>query len=153
MKKIPLTKGKFAIVDNKDFKFLNQWKWYLSDSGYALRNQHIKIEINKYSSKIIRMHRLINKTPKNLFTDHINQNKLDNRRINLRTVTKSQNGINRPKQANNSSGVKGVTCHNSGRGWTSEIMIRGKRVYLGYYNNLVSAITARKKAEQKYHAI
>lgn len=153
MKQILLTKGKVTLVDNEDFDFLNQWKWNISTSGYANRSQYIKLGVKKYGSKVIRMHRLINNTPDGFFTDHINQNKLDNRKSNLRTVTKSQNGFNRPKQLNNSSGVKGVTPHSQRRGWTSEIMIQGKRFYLGYFTIFSDAVNARKKAEQTYHAI
>ena len=76
MKEIKLTKGKVAIVDNDDFEFLNIQKWYLSSHGYAVTGK----SPHQY------MHRIINKTPKNLLTDHINRNTLDNRKINLRNA-------------------------------------------------------------------
>ncbi len=141
------------MVDDEDFEFLNQWSWYLSTSGYGIRKQHVKLGKKRYTNRSIWMHRLLNRTPKDLFTDHINQDKLDNRKENLRTVTKSQNGINRPKQLNNSSGIKEIIHHSTRRGWSSEIMIEGERIYLGYFTKLNEAIAARLEAEKVYHAI
>jgi len=71
MKRIKLTQEKVALVDDADFEFLNQWKWFYHQTGYAK-------SCHRY------MHRLINKTPKGFHTDHINRNKLDNRKSNLR---------------------------------------------------------------------
>lgn len=144
MKKIKLTKGKYALVDDFNFEWLNQWKWQLSTSGYAIR---------KEGKKIIRMHRLVNFTPSWLFTDHINQNKLDNRRGNLRIVTKSQNGFNRGKPKSNSSGIKGVYWDKFTNKWRAEIKIFYKKISLGRFTNLEDAVLARKKGESKYHVI
>ena len=74
MKQIPLTQGKYALVDDSDFEWLNQWKWNYNN-GYARR---IK-EINK-TREIIYMHRFILKINKEKVCDHINGNGLDNRR-------------------------------------------------------------------------
>ena len=75
MKKIKLTQGKYAIVDDEDFAYLNQWRWYYHNN-YA-------VHTNKNKSRIY-MHRFILNTPKKMFSDHINGNGLDNRRSNLR---------------------------------------------------------------------
>jgi hypothetical protein len=150
VKKIKLTKGKFALVDNEDFEYLNQWKWHLSEGGYAKRSQHIRLGINKYKSKIIRMHRLINNTPEGMFTDHINRNKLDNRRSNLRTVNKSQNAFNSDVRTNNKSGYKGVHFDTWSNQWRAEIKINYHKITLGRYSRMKDAIIARKTAEQKY---
>lgn len=95
MKKIPLTQGKFAIVDDADFEWLNQFSWHYHNLGYARGANGF-------------MHRLINNTPVGLETDHMNQDKLDNRRSNLRSVTASVNQSNKPISRNNTSGVQGV---------------------------------------------
>jgi hypothetical protein len=156
MKKIKLTKGKFALVDDEDFEYLNQWRWNVSTSGYARRLQYIKSSGygNKdYTTVIVTMHRLINQTPDELFTDHINQNKLDNRKSNLRTVTKSQNGINRGKNKNNKSGYKGIYWDTWSEKWRAEIMTNSERIRLGRFVNIKDAVSVRKQAELKYHAI
>jgi len=149
MARIKLTQGKFAIVDKEDFEWLNQWKWNY-EHGYARR-----ISFSNKNSKgtKIYMHRLINNTPEGMQTDHINRNKLDNKRKNLRTVTSSQNHINRPAQRNNSNGYKGVYRDKRRNLWFSSITRDYKSHYLGGFKNIEEAILARKKGEILYHAI
>src|SRR3990167_3498600 len=135
MKKIKLKQGNYTIVDNEDFEYLNQWKWYFYN-GYAIRRY----------KKTIRMHRLLNNTPLGFFTDHINRNKLDNRKSNLRTVTKSQNGFNTNLSRNNKSGYKGIYWEKFTNKWRAEIKINYKKIGLGRFLNLKDAILARKEA-------
>ena len=148
MSKIKLSRGKWAIVDDEDFEFINQWKWHMSDTGYAKRNR-LKSEIGKYKSKSIKMHRVINNTPDGLCTDHINRNKLDNRKCNLRTLNKTLNGLNRGVGVRNKSSCNGVHFDSWTKKWRAEIKIYGKRLSLGRFLNINDAITARKKAEHK----
>lgn len=101
MKKIKLTQGKYAIVDDEDFEWLNQWKWCYCK--YVIRD----IILNKKNKRIY-MHRLIMNTPEKMQTDHINGNKLDNRRNNLRICTQSQNNMNRKISKLNTSGYRGI---------------------------------------------
>lgn len=109
MKKIPLTQGQFAIVDDWWYDYLMQWKWYArwnpeTHSYYAMRN-----EGKSPHRTSVMMSRVIMKTPKKMECDHKNHNTLDNREKNLRNVTTSQNQMNRrgaPK--NNPLGVLGV---------------------------------------------
>jgi len=123
-KLIPLSNGRaYAIVDDEDYDFISSLKWNLTTHGYA--------ENYKYG---ILMHRIINNTPKNKVTDHINRNKLDNRKINLRSATKRLNAYNVPKLKNNTSGYKGVSFHKATNKWQSRILYKGKSIYLGIYN-------------------
>lgn len=90
MKQIPLTQGQFALVDDEDFDFLMQWRWYYSKSncdntGYAVRYEN---------GKGIRMHRVVMNTPANLVVDHINHNGIDNQKHNLRNCTNTENAHN-----------------------------------------------------------
>ena len=150
MKKIELTKGKFAIVDAENFDCLNQWKWYFSNAGYANRSQYIKRGVGKYNSKTIRMHRLINGTPKGLFTDHINQNKLDNRKSNLRVATKSLNGLNRGRNKNNTSGYRGVYWDSWSNKWKVELKVNGKKISLGRFLDIKDAVKTRIEGGHYY---
>ena len=143
MKKINLTKGKFAIVDDDDFEYLNQFKWSLCADKYA------QATINK---KSVYMHRLVNKTPDAVITDHINGNGLDNRKSNLRNATKSQNAINTGMRINNTSGHKGIYQHKNQR-WYARIFIQGKAIALGGFECIEDAIQARNDGEVKYHKI
>ena len=153
MKIIELTKGRQAIVDDSDYKYLNQWKWHYSDGGYAHRSQHIRIGKNKYSCKKIRMHRVINNTPDGFITDHINRNKLDNRKCNLRTTNKSVNTINRGKPNNNTSGFKGVYLDSWTGKWRAELKLNRKKISLGRFVEIEDAIKARLDGEKLYYGI
>ena len=153
MKRIELTKGKFALVDDEDFEWLNQFKWYISDSGYALRRVYIRGSGRKnQKGKTIRMHCLINNTPSEMITDHIDRNRLNNQRSNLRVADYRLNGINRGKQKNNTSGHKGICWNKSAKKWMAEIKCK-KKIYLGIYEFIEDAIIARKKVEKIYHNI
>lgn len=145
MKRIKLTQGKFAIVDDEDFEFLNQWKWFYSN-GYAMRNKEDK-------TGLIRLHRVINQTPKGFLTDHINRNKLDNRKSNLRSVTKSQNEHNTIARKNSKSGIKNVIWENRRNRWRVEMMVNKEKIFLGYFSSLKEATLAQIKGELLYASI
>lgn len=101
-------------------------------------------------SEVVSLHRLVNKTPVGMDTDHINGNKLDCRKANLRTCTRQQNGFNRGANKNSKTGVVGV-CWNTGKGkWQADIRHNRRRIYLGLFDLLADAIAARKAAEIKY---
>ena len=152
MKRIKLTKGKYAIVDDEDFDSMNQKSWHFSTKGYACAGTHTGSAVNG-TRRTVRffMHRLINKTPDGLQTDHINRNKLDNRRSNLRTVTNQQNHFNMPLSRNNATGCKGVYWFKRDKNWQSQITVGAKRIHLGYFINFKDAVSARKRAELKYY--
>jgi len=120
MKLIPLTQGKFAMVDDEDHEFLSTWKWMAAQNKvgrfYARRASY---ESGK--QKIIFMHRLINKTPQGNLTDHINGNSLDNRKANLRTCSNSENISNRGPTKNNAYGVKGIRFNQRTQKWDAQI--------------------------------
>ena len=152
MKKIKLTQNKCALVDNADFEWLNQWKWtYDSTNGYAYRRKHLPSSRKNQKCKKIYMHRLINQTPPKVPTDHINRDRLDNRRANLRTVTSSQNSINSGLRSDNKSGCKGVYWDSATNKWGAEIKVNHKRIILGKFTDLQSAVEIRKNAEKVYH--
>ena len=145
MKLTKLTKGKFAMVDNEDFEYVNQWKWKYHKDGYAVRTFT--------GNKNIYMHRVINKTPKGLFTDRINRNKLDNRRSNLRDTTNSKNLMNTGIWKHNTSGIKGVEWNKQKRKWNAKIQVNKKKIHLGFFDNIIMAFLARKFGERLYHEI
>lgn len=132
MCRIELSKGKYALVDCDMYNYLNQWKWYFRESrkgsGYAVR-----------SRDKVRMHRLINKTPDGLFTDHINGNKLDNRKLNLRSCTVSENNRNRSIRKDNKSGYKGVSWNSQNKKWQVQLSINGKTKRVGMYKDVHEA--------------
>jgi len=145
-KLIPLTKGQFAIVDYSDYGKVRDFKWHLATNGYAIRSRIIDGKRVK-----IHMHRVINQTPEGMDTDHINCNKLDNRKANLRSATRSENKRNTKTQKNNKSGVKGVSWNKTAKKWQAEITLHQKSIYLGVFTTVQEAEVARNKATIDLH--
>ena len=83
--------------------------------------------------------------------DHINGDKLDNRIENLRAATVGQNQHNRKTNANNTSGYKGVSWNKGCNKWLSQIKLEGKRIHLGYFDNLEEAAEVVRKAREELH--
>lgn len=139
--KIKLTKGKYAIVDSKDFKWLNQWKWLFTGGGYAARAIGTKGE-----QKFIYMHKIIINCSNKMEVDHKNNEKLDNRRINLREATRSQNCVNR--KYFNKTGLRGVQ-QRSKNSFRATLHIDGKWKSLGHFSSLKIAALAYNQAAIK----
>jgi len=126
MKKIELHgkygTGKFALVDDEDYELVNKYRWTLHSRGY------ITVNINKNR---VYMHRIIMNPKTGDVVDHINHDKLDNRKCNLRICTQSQNIMNSRKHKTGASEYKGV-CFYKGK-WTARIVQLRKTFYLGYF--------------------
>ena len=144
MKQILLTQDRFALVSDEDFSLINKHKWSLTgDKKYATRGFGRKNKVNH-----ILMHRLIINCPKGLEVDHINHNGLDNRRENLRIVTRSQNFMNREKFVKSSSVFKGVSLYKTNPKWVTNnkwrvcIQKDKKFISIGYFNTEVQAAMA-----------
>lgn len=154
MKKIKLTKGKYTIVDDEDFVWLNQWKWCINDSSYARRNIYLGGGRKNQKNRGLRMHRAILKRHgnkiKGMLVDHINRNRLDNRKKNLRLVDDTYNAINSKVRIDNTSGYRGIFWDKSRKKWTAQISFRRKHFNLGRFIDINDAINARREAELKY---
>lgn len=136
---IPLANGTHAIVDLDLFESLNMHAWH-SSSGYARRNS---------GTKAIFMHRQITNTPTGLTTDHINGNRLDNRRCNLRVATYSENLCNRRTPRHNTTGFKGLLF--SKGIYRPRIQLRGQIFYCGSFKSAEEAATARARKLVQIH--
>jgi hypothetical protein len=141
--RIPLTQGKFAIVDPEDYDRLAKYKWHLSRSptgSYAARWQRCRPGGPR---KKIWMHREVIDVPKHMLCDHKNGNGLDNRRANLRPATVSQNLCNRRKtKAKTRSIYKGLEWDKIQRKWKVRIQHDGRRIYIGSFSNEIDAAKA-----------
>lgn len=126
---IMLCSNKEVLIDKEDYEKIKNKRWY-SSNNYCSDN------------KGLFLHRFIMKAKKGQIVDHINGNKLDNRKSNLRFVTKSQNAQNRK--------CKGITYDKTRKKWSVYIVANKKRYYIGRYETECEALEARKQAEIKY---
>jgi hypothetical protein len=147
MKKIKLTKNKYALVDNDDFDWINKLKWIAEKIG---NNWYASRSGQNGNKKMIRMHRLIMNFPKQLI-DHIDGNGLNNQRKNLRLANKSINAINSKIRNTNKSGYKGIFWNKKSKLWQVSITKNYKKINLGTYKNKKEAIIIRKLGEKKYY--
>jgi hypothetical protein len=151
MKRIKLTQGKYALVDDEDFEWLNQWKWHAfkrPHTFYASRN----ICSSDGKRGLLLMHRLLTEAPKGREVDHKDGNGLNNQRVNLRVCTDQENRQNRCKPSHNKSGYKGVSWHKRSKKWHAQIGANGiKMKSLGYFTNKIEAAKAYDSAARKYH--
>ena len=147
MKRIRLTKGKYALVDDEDFEYLNQWKWSWvgGERIYAARGEYdpttyIKGK-NHGRTKHIFMHRVIINSDAET-VDHINGNTLDNQRSNLRPCSEIDNIRNQKMASDNTSGYKGVAWGKREKYWIAYITVSYKQKHLGYFRNKIDAAIA-----------
>jgi len=127
-----------ALVNDEDYEFVNQWKWKRHNGGYACRTSYKDKHFN-----LILMHQVIIRANKNEEIDHINGNKLDNQRSNLRSVSHSINELNKGMSIRNTSGFRGVCWDKNRCKWMAKSKHNGKMVNLGRYET-------PKEASQAY---
>lgn len=150
-REIPLTQGKVALVDAADYDFLMQWSWCADfNKKFKLWRAVRGVRINGKSRKIY-MHVALLNPPKGFEPDHIDCDGLNNRRSNLRLATHQQNLCNKGRQANNTSGHKGVSWHKLAQKWRAEIAVHGRHIYLGLFSDKESAAKAYADAATKHH--
>lgn len=137
-REMPLTKGKVALVDTEDYGWLIRFKWTAHIRGYA--SCHLP---KSEGGASFLMHRVIMDAPRGLEVDHINGNKLDNRRCNLRIVTKAQNQHNRHAILC-AAGYKGVKC--LGVRFQARIGCRDAHRHLGTFDTAEDAARAYNAA-------
>ena len=150
MQKIPLSQGKFALVDDEDYDWLSQWKWSLKKAGtkvYAFR-QRRKSEETLGLPCTVYMHRVLCAAKR---VDHKDGDGLNNQKENLRPCTVSQNCWNVGKFSTNTSGHKGAFWHKGTNKWRAQISCNGKSKHLGYFDSVEEAAEAYKEAAKRLH--
>ena len=135
------SQGDEFILDLDDYDKVKNFTWRVSSNGYIVTTNN---------QKVVLLHRLIMNPSEDLIVDHINHNKKDNRKLNLRICTSSNNNMNKSKLSSNTSGVTGVIWNKQYGCWVSQIGLNNKTIILGYNTNFNNAVKLRKEAEQKY---
>jgi hypothetical protein len=143
--------GRVVLVDDEDYESLAQRRWHIweqvappgrHDHGpYAATTMRID---GRYVGR--KMHTIMTGWLK---TDHANGNGLDNRRVNLREATQSENAMNRQPLLGCSSPFKGVSWHKGSKRWAAYIKVNGKRRHIGHYANDVEAALAYDREARK----
>ena len=131
----------YCVIDTEDYDKVKMYKWYLS-GGYCVTKGIDKNNgIDIYCVIFNNIHAY----------DHINNDKLDNKKSNLRIITSHQNAMNMSKKCTNTSGVVGVKPQNpNSPRWIAGITYNYKNIWLGSYYNFDDAVLARLKGEVKY---
>ena len=148
MREIQLTQGQVALVDDDQYEFLMQWKWFAHKewkSFYAVRCGKVDEYVNGKRPLIRMHHAIIGFPPKGFETDHRNGRGLDNQRHNLRFVTGRQNQQNQVHR-NKSSQYPGVCWDKSRQKWIVCIRINDIQKNLGYFTNELEAFKAYEQA-------
>lgn len=148
MKRVPLTRGYVALVDDSDFETVMFHRpWYVMvkrKTTYAARGGG--------RNPIVYMHTMLLGLPPNnrqVEIDHRDGNGLNNQRSNIRFASRSQNRMNTSRRIDNTSGVKGVTQR--GQKWIAQIQYKKQNHYLGIFSSKVVAALAYKHAAEKLH--
>lgn len=144
MKEIQLTQGKVALVDDEDYEYLNQFKWYAHKDykspniWYAVRSEYTKGKLTMISMHWVIMNKKL--------IDHVDTDGLNNQKYNLRHCTRQQNSQNKNVYKNSTSTFKGVCWNIIKQKWQTSIGYNSKRIFLGYY---ISKIEAAKEYDIK----
>jgi hypothetical protein len=149
-KEIILTQGKVAIVDNEDYDYLNQFKWYASNKNGKFYVQK-KITVSKNKTTCISMHRFIMKPNKGMVIDHLDGNPLNNKKNNLRICTHAENMRNSKIRINNKSGYKGVSYQENSNNYRASIRFNNIKINIGDFIDPIDAARAYNAAALKYH--
>jgi hypothetical protein len=159
-RRIPLTQGKYAIVDPGDYDRLRKYKWHAQKSVYTFYAVHSLTNGKNAPRKNLQMHNLVIDVPPGMYCDHINHNGLDNRKANLRPASRTQNVCHRRKFSGRTydglkkpsrSKYKGVDWVAEVKRWRARIRVNGKRISLGLFENEIDAAKAYDRAAKKYH--
>lgn len=139
--------GKEFYFDKEDYDLVKNYCWDINDS-----NGYVKTIDRINNTGKLYLHRLIMGCKKHDGTtiDHINRNRIDCRKSNLRFVTRCQNNMNAGIRSDNTSGVKGVYWNKRNNKWVARITVNKQDIILGNFDNLDDAEKARKNGEEKY---
>lgn len=151
MKKVPLTQGQYALVDDEDYERVCEFKWY---AHYSRRTKtfYATRKTKRPNPKHIYMHRFVMNTPESSLCDHLNHDTLDNRKSNLRNCQRSDNSMNRRgAQSNNLIGEKNICFDTKENKYIVAFEIRGIRVFRKRFNTLDEAILARNNTQKVIH--
>jgi HNH endonuclease len=152
MKRIQLTRGYFALVDDEDYDRVMTLKWHvciIKATGRKYAAHNYKKRSRSRDVGVLLMHRFILNAPEGIEVDHRDGNALDNRRKNIRLATHAQNMANRPVRSDSTNGYKGV--RKDGSRWLVRIRIDGKMRHFGSFATIKMAANTYNELAKKIH--
>lgn len=137
--RVPLFGGRSTVIDLEDYQIVETRLWSANVYGYAQTTRGELLHISIMGRR------------DGLVVDHINRDRLDNRRSNLRLCTRAENVVNAAKPKTNTSGFKGVTWDSIRGKWKAQVYYRGKNVFLGRFDSATDAAIAYDKWASELH--
>jgi hypothetical protein len=142
-------KGYPIEVDDEDVERITAHSWWMSSSPQM--DGHVICFSAKIAGKIIKLHRFIMGDPAGMVVDHLDGNRLNNRKSNLRVCTARENNMNLGPSKRNKSGYRGVYFSRANHKWRAVISLDGKNMHLGYYARPELASAAYEKAAEIFY--
>ncbi len=151
MQEIPLTQNQVALVDDSDYEFLSQWRWFACKhrSGNFYAKRHTQGNEKRTTIHMSRQILGLERGDKRQ-ADHINHITLDNQLTNLRICTSQQNQMNRETHIESSSIYKGVSWDKKTKKWLAQIQVQRKNIHLGRFRFEELAALAYDFAAMRY---
>lgn len=156
MREIPLTQGQVALVDDEDYAYLSQFKWYARWNARAYYASRQVPAQGSSRQRTLNLHNVVwerhfGEIPHGMTVDHHNVDSLDNRISNLRLATRSQQNRNQKVRKDSSTGFRGVTWYERYGQYAARIRVHGKLTFLGYFDDPVDAARAYNAAATEQH--
>ncbi|CAH2910535.1 MAG: hypothetical protein CPSOU_1803 [uncultured Paraburkholderia sp.] len=151
MKEITLSRGMVALVDDEDFEWLSASKWTGRKDGYACRNVPHPINAGKRTTLLMQRAIMGMESSDKREVDHIDGNRLNNCRSNLRICSHSENGRNKRPYRTSKSPFKGISKESGKSKWTAQIMVDGRQKRIGYFETPEEAHAAYRRAAAELH--
>lgn len=135
-------KEKALVIDKDDEGLFATGKWHVSNNGYAYSRRH---------GQVIFAHRLVTGAVHGTIVDHVNGDRLDNRRQNLRLCTHAENMRNAKLSRRNRSGYKGVNWFAPRGYWRAEIRFDAQPITIAYFRDPAEAAYVRDQVALQLH--
>lgn len=155
-RRIPLTRGVYALVDAEDYDRVMLWRWTApihpdKEKQHVITSHCLDESVRPFKYVRLTLQHLVLQCRRQMLLDHANRNPLDNRKRNIRPCNSYQNAQNKGRFRNNHSGYKGVWKCTHSSTYQTCINANGEKINLGNFRTAHEAAFMRDIATVKYH--